>query len=192
MICVENLGKRLGPRWIFRNLSFEVNPGERLAVLGKNGSGKTTLLKLLAELLPPSEGAIQYQFSEIRTGLGYCALEETLYPSLTALEHLELTASLRGIAPRGNDLLERFGIGHAAAKLASALSTGMRARLKLAIAIQAQPQLLILDEIGAGLDEEGRAALDQVFDEQCQIGAVIFATNDPTERHRATHELELN
>ncbi len=71
------------------------------------------------------------------------------------------------------------------------MSSGMRARLKLALAIQAEPAILILDEPGASLDEEGRSLVRKIVDEQRQRGAVVVATNDPDERRLGNLELQV-
>lgn len=191
MVSVSNLGKRYGRRWLFRALEFEVQPGDRLAIVGRNGAGKSTLLKIVAGLIQPSEGKIRGLEGDTRRSLGYSALEMALYPSLTVREHLELTGELRECPPEVETLLENVGLAYAVNQLVSELSTGMRARLKLAIAVQSSPSLLLLDEPSAGLDEAGRQLVERIVEEQSQRGAVIFATNDPLERRFATHELEI-
>ena len=188
---VEGLGKRYGRRWLFRDLSFEVERGQRLAILGHNGSGKSTLLRLLAGLLAPTEGRVEGPEGDPRTALGYAALEMALYASLTVEEHLELSARLRGCAARTDELLEEVGLAYARALPAGQLSTGMKGRLKLAMATQARPALLLLDEPGAALDEAGRALVSRIAEAQTARGALVVATNDPAERRLATHELEL-
>ncbi|MBS1707593.1 MAG: ABC transporter ATP-binding protein [Armatimonadetes bacterium] len=190
MVGGENLGKRYGDRWLFRHLSFEVTPGECLVLVGRNGSGKSTLLKILAGLAPPSEGSAKRP-DDVRTGLGYAALDQAVYPNLTVAEHLDLAASLRGCQARTMDLLEEVGLAYASAFPARTLSTGMRARLKLALAVQADPKVILLDEPGAGLDAAGLETLASVLDKRLPQTAVVIATNDPAERRFATHELEL-
>jgi heme exporter protein A len=191
VIGAENLGKRFGTRWIFRGLSFEVGPGERLVVVGRNGSGKSTLLRSLAGLLSPSEGRVRWEFGDYRTGLGYAALEMSLYAHLSSEEHLRLAARLRGCDGRYEELVERVGLGESRHLPVGQLSTGQRARLKLALAIQPRPAVLMLDEPGASLDEEGRRLVDEICDEQTRSGCLIVATNAKEERRLATHELEL-
>ena len=190
MLTVDKLGKRYGDRWIFKEISFGIERGQRLAILGHNGSGKSTLLKILAHLIPPTAGTVVYE-GDPRLTMGYSALDASLYPQLSPREHLELTADLRGITSDWASLLERVNLLYAADKPAGVLSTGMGTRLKLAMALQARPRLLILDEPGAGLDEAGRGLIKEIIAEQSQVGAVILATNDPLERKEATHELEL-
>ena len=87
--------------------------------------------------------------------------------------------------------MDRVGLAHAARLRASQLSTGMKSRLKLALAVQAEPLVLLLDEPGAALDEAGKALLDSVVREQASRGVVVFATNDPSERRLASLELAL-
>ena len=188
----EGVGKRYGRRWLFRDLSFELERGQRLAILGHNGSGKSTLLRLLAGLLTPSEGRVVPPEGDARLTLGYAALEMALYAPLTVEEHLRLAGELRGCAPRADELLETVGLAYARDLPAGQLSTGMKARLKLAMAVQPRPQVLLLDEPGAALDEQGRALVARLADEQTARGALVVATNDPQERRLATHELALD
>lgn len=187
----EGLGKRYARRWLFRDLSFEVERGQRLAILGHNGSGKSTLLRLLAGLLTPSEGRVVPPEGDLRHAVGYAALEMALYAPLTVDEHLQLSADLRGCDARSDELLGMVNLAYARDLPAGQLSTGMKARLKLAMAIQPRPSVLLLDEPGAALDEEGRDLVRRIAEEQTARGALIVATNDPTERRLATHELEL-
>lgn len=190
MIGCEQLGKRYGSRWLFRHLDLELQPGDCLLVLGSNGAGKSTLLKLFAGIIPASEGTVQRP-ADPRTGIGYAALDQSVYPVLTVREHLELAAELRGCAPRADELLEEVGLTYAAEFPGRHLSTGMRARLKFALAIQAEPPVILFDEPGAGLDAAGRTMIGKVIEDRRAKTAFILATNDPEERRFATHELEL-
>lgn len=186
MLGVSNLGKRYGSRWLFRNLEFRLGSGDCLVVLGENGSGKSTLLKTLVGLLTPTEGKV-----EAKAKVGYSALDLAVYPALSAREHLELSGELRGIPNDADRLLDYVGLSRAADQLAQEFSTGMRARLKMAIALQAAPQVLVLDEPGAGLDEVGRNLISRVVEDQLKMGVVVLATNDPQERRFASFELEI-
>lgn len=191
MLLVDNLGKRYGGRWVFRSLSFQLGTGDRLLVTGRNGSGKSTLLRTLAGLLSPSAGRVELPAGDSRLTVGLSALEQALYPQLTVAEHLRFAAKLRGCEAREDELLEQVGLGYARDVPASQLSTGMKGRLKLALASQARPKLLLLDEPGAGLDEAGRALVERIASEQAERGCLILATNDPAERRLANVELEL-
>ena len=182
----ENLGKRFTDRWIFRGINFELAVGQVLAVVGPNGCGKSTLLGIVAGLVQPTEGVVN-----LSSNFGYAALAGELYADLTVVEHLELTADLRCCESRTDELLALVGLSAAAAYPARTLSSGMRARLKLAIATQERPPLLILDEPSAGLDRQGIAVLAEVIERQKNTGAVLLATNDPEEVKLATHEFDF-
>jgi ABC-type multidrug transport system ATPase subunit len=191
LISVERLGKRYGHRWIFRNIGFVLSRGERLVIRGRNGSGKSTLLSVIAGLTPRSEGVIRLPDADTRNSLGFSALEQTLYPQLSPAEHLMLGGRLRGVPSRSEELLEFVGLTSARDMPTFQISTGMKARLKLAIAIQARPCLLLLDEPTAGMDDEGRELVQRIADEQSDRGCLILATNEIADRRIATHELEL-
>ena len=188
---VNGLGKRYGDRWLFRNLTFHLHKGDALIVLGRNGAGKSTFLKAVAGLLVPTEGNVSCNVADTRTGLSLSAIELALYPALTLREHLRLASNLRGCDAREEELLSRIGLTHAANLSASKISTGMKARLKLALAIQPNPEILILDEPGAGMDESGVELVRAVCAEQTERGVLLLATNDPREKGLGTLELEL-
>lgn len=191
LLSARELGKRFAERWIFRGLTFELNRGDGLMITGKNGAGKSTLLKTLSGLLTPDEGEVRTADFDFRTGLAVSALDQSLYPHLSVREHLDLFGQLRNCPPRTDELLARIGLDSAAERFASRLSTGMKNRLKLALAIQPQPFILMLDEPGAALDEAGKELVAGICQEQKSRGALIVATNDPSERRFGTHELEL-
>ena len=191
MLAVDSLGKRYGSRWVFRRISFQLGIGDRLAVLGSNGSGKSTLLKVISGLAMATEGSVSFAEGDLRCFLGFCGIEQALYPHLSVEEHLELAAELRGCDSRTDELLDKIGLAFARGQQSIQLSTGMKSRLRLALAIQAEPKLLLLDEPGASLDESGRALIEQIADEQAKRGCLIFATNDPGERRLANLELKL-
>jgi len=165
-------------------VTAEVAPRERLLISGRNGSGKSTFLRSLAGLLIPREGEIH-----VPERIGYTALDLSVYPHLTAHEHLEFAALLRGVKPESTKWLDYVGLENIEGKLCSAFSTGMRARLKIALALQCEPELLILDEPTASLDEAGRELIGAIMTDFA--GAVVYASNDELDRRWATHELVL-
>jgi ABC-type multidrug transport system ATPase subunit len=188
VLSAQNLGKRFGPRWLFRGLQIDLEPGQCLGIQGPNGSGKSTLLKILLGLQPPSEGTLQRPPG--RNQVGYYSIEGALYANLTVQEHLELGADLRGLKS-DLGLLQTVDLQDAAHKYVWQISTGMKTRLKLALAIQPQPELLILDEPSASLDDDGRNLVRLLIQNQKQRGAVLLASNDPEERRLATHVLRV-
>lgn len=187
MIAARMLGKRYENRWVLRKVEFQLGRGECLLVTGRNGSGKSTLLKLLAGIESPSEGVVESQGR-----IGYSAPDLHLYPALTAVEHLELAAALRGCDAKTTDLLERVGLSADANRFAGEYSTGMRARLRLALAVQHDPDILILDEPTATLDAEGRALVDRLVEEQRHRGPIVLATNSEEDRKYGDWEICLD
>jgi heme exporter protein A len=192
VVNVSSLGKKYGSRWIFRNLQFDLNQGECLIVGGNNGSGKSTLLKILAGLEPKSEGMFQLEISDYRNELAYSALDQSVFPNLSVLEHLRLAADMRGIQTDHHELIKRVGLNDHIHHQSQHLSSGLRSRLKIALAIQPKPKILLWDEPGVALDQAGRELIESVVSEQRQRGVVVIATNDPDERRFGNYALELN
>ncbi|GAC1659142.1 MAG: hypothetical protein NVS9B1_20660 [Candidatus Dormibacteraceae bacterium] len=166
-IEARGLTQRFGRRRVLGPLDLDLEVGQRLAVLGENGSGKTTLLRLLATAARPAAGTLRLlgldatgSRSVLRSRIGYLGDTAGLYPSLSALENLEFFCDLHDIGrDRAAAALQRVGLAAAAGQRAVELSRGMAQRLALARAILHGPELLILDEPDAGLDQVGRALL---------------------------------
>jgi ABC-type multidrug transport system ATPase subunit len=188
MLSVSGLGKRFGKRWIFRRVEFCLGLGQVLVVTGPNGSGKSTLLRILAGLEPPSDGTVDGA-SEV----GYVSPELALYSQLTGSEHIELASRLRRGSGRCDPVgaLERVGLGESRDLRVGAYSTGMKARLRLALAVCHRPGVLLLDEASASLDEAGKSLVESAIAEQRKSGVVVLATNDPEERRFGDFELRL-
>jgi heme exporter protein A len=181
-IEATGLRQRFGTRTVLGPLDLVLESGESLAVLGENGSGKTTLLRLLATAARPAAGELRIlgldaatQRTELRRRVGYLGDSPGHYPALSARENLEFFAALHGVdRSRVEATLELVGLGPVAGKRASELSRGMAQRLGLARAILHAPELLVLDEPDAGLDEEGRAVLARVVAGR----SLVLATHD--------------
>jgi ABC-2 type transport system ATP-binding protein len=145
--------------------TFEVEKGDRIAVMGPNGAGKTTLLKLIGGLLLPSEGDIVVNGSNtvhhnaaVRRSVGFVNNEErSFYWRLTAVQNLEFFGALDNLwgadlGDRIRDLLKLVGLQDAVDKPIAAYSLGMKQRLTLARGLIAEPEVLILDEPTRALD----------------------------------------
>ena len=200
-IAARDLSHRYGPRVALQGVSFRFDGPSVVVVRGPNGSGKSTLLRLLAGLLRPTSGDASV-ILEGRTiaakdrhrVLGYAGPDLAFYPELTALENLSFAAEARGCpAPRARALegLERVGLRERAADRAGALSSGMAQRLRLAFALLDDPSLLLLDEPGSHLDDEGRAALHALIGREGARRLVVVATNDEREDALAGQRVEL-
>lgn len=142
------------------DVSFEVQRGQTMALLGHNGAGKSTLIKILLGLLKPCDGEVivlgqQLQHSGQRADLkiGYLPENVSFYDKLTGKEILSYFAALKGVSKaRVSQLIEEFGLEYAQDRALKTYSKGMKQRLGFAQAILAEPELLLLDEPTVGLD----------------------------------------
>jgi heme exporter protein A len=188
VLTADGLSKQFGRRVLFRDLDAAVGSGEALAITGPNGSGKSTLLMLLAGLLAPSAGRVQLSLDRIPVApeehtrrVGFVAPYLELYDDLTARENLFFLAHARGIADadsRTGAVLARVGLGGREDDPIKTYSSGMKQRARFATALLADPRVLLLDEPGSNLDEEGRAFVRSLVDShRAGGGAVVLATN---------------
>ncbi len=155
--------------WAVRDVSFTVEPGEFVAVIGRSGSGKTTLLNLIAGLERPSSGSIRLDGEEIgtlpekrltelrRRRIGFVFQSFGLLPLLSALENVELAlriagASRRERGRRAHEVLEMMGLGRRLHHRPYELSGGEQQRVAIARAIANRPALILADEPTGELD----------------------------------------
>jgi ABC-type multidrug transport system ATPase subunit len=193
MIRARNLARRFGTKRVIHDLDLDVAANDCLLVTGPNGSGKSTLLSLCAGLLAPTGGEIEVAVGRGR--IGYVAHEPLLYRELTALENLDLYGRLYRVPERRERvgmLLERFGLWGARHERVGAYSRGMVQRLALCRALLHDPELLLLDEPFAGLDEAGAALLDGELATLAGERTLVVATHAPARLDRlATARLTL-
>jgi heme exporter protein A len=180
MECVvktESLGRRFGRRWAVARVDLSVTAGERLLVIGPNGCGKTTLLRMLATVLPPSQGRMELLggAQAPRGHIGLMGHETGVYEDLSAAENLSVFARLGGSdATAIPELLGTVGLD-TRTDAVSSFSAGMRRRLALAHLLQGQPALALLDEPFAQMDPGGIAQVSRAI--QALPGAVIIASH---------------
>lgn len=185
MIHARKLGRRFGAKRVIHELDLDVAPRDCLLVTGPNGSGKSTLLSLCAGLLAPTGGEIEIAVG--RGQIGYLAHEPLLYRELTALENLDLYGRLYRVPERRERvgmLLGRFGLWEARHERVGAFSRGMVQRLALCRALLHDPELLLLDEPFAGLDDAGASLLDAELDSLAGERTLVVATHNPARLER--------
>lgn len=172
LLRLEALSKRFGRDWVIRDLSFGLERGEIVALMGPNGSGKTTLLRLMAGLLRPTRGRVE------RRGRALLLPNPpAFHRRLTAREHLLYDRAFHGAQGEVLPLLRRFGLPPDLPLLA--YSSGMKKRLALARLLLLAPEIWLLDEPEAALDEEGRGLLLEVLEEARGRAGIVLATHDP-------------
>ncbi len=139
-------------RLVLRGANLTLHPGEVVGLVGENGSGKSTLMKILVGALAADAGTVRWSGR-----VGYCPQEPTVYARLTCDEHFELfgrayAMSEQDTAAARRALYESLGFANYAATRADQLSGGTLAKLNLALALLADPDVLLLDEPYAGFD----------------------------------------
>lgn len=189
-VSARNISHNFGTGVVLDDVSFEMNQGQTMALLGHNGAGKSTLIKILLGLITPTEGEIDILGLNIRKNtnrstikLGYLPENVSFYDKLTGQEILTYFAELKGVGKnRVCDLIEEFGLGYAKDRALKTYSKGMKQRLGFAQAILCEPELLLLDEPTVGLDPVASQFLYGKIDELKRLGCAIIV---------CTHELSL-
>jgi len=188
---VEQLSKYFGKNLVWQNISFDHQRGV-LGIEGPNGSGKSTLLKCLSGLLAPSSGTVSWQncgqqlkIQAVKHNIGYAAPYISLYRELSIIENLQFLSKLRKIEIKDSllqQLMKRVDLDHTSDKPYGNLSTGQQQRARLAAALFTDPPVLMLDEPGSNLDEQGRTLIsDIVARAKDEKKLVVLASNNPDE-----------
>lgn len=161
MIILKDLTVIYGRTLALDDISLEIRPGAT-GLFGPNGAGKSTLLRVLAGLIRTTRGSVSIDGAPIdlrdegsRGRIGYAGHEPGLYPDLTVVENLELFRSLYGApARRVDEVIENVGLEERRAVRVRALSAGLKRRAAVARALLHEPDVLLLDEPYANLDDE--------------------------------------
>lgn len=182
-------------------VSLTVEPGECVLIRGPNGAGKTTLLRVMATAISPTYGSgavfgydLVGEREAIRPRLEFLGHRARLYDDLSARENLAFTCSLYGLNRDGIDAaLNRVGLADVADERVRRFSHGMRQRVAVARAMVRSPDLLLLDEPYAGLDERAKELVDRMIEEATGAGrTVVVATHDVTKAAMATRVLFMD
>lgn len=200
-LTVENLGKRFGARKVFSKIDFELHSGNSIAVVGSNGSGKSTLLKVILSLLAPSKGTVVYKNEHkiltddnFRSYVSFVSPYLNLYDHLTAEENLVFFATVAGFHVTGkeiNALLEKVGLEGRGMDYVIGYSSGMKQRLKYAVALLKKPEFLFLDEPTSNLDDDGKKMVFDVVEEYRNDSIILIATNEKEEYDLAKNIIRL-
>ena len=189
-IQVQNASKRFHHEWIFKNLNLDLSAGDSIAITGGNGSGKSTLLKCLSGAIPLTSGAIQYQsgatqiveeqwFRSLALATPYLELPEEFTLSEVLTFHFQFKNPLQ---QRSNaEILEVLGLEKHKSKTLSQFSSGMKQRVKLALAIFSEVPFLLLDEPTTNLDKQGVTWYLDLIQQFSQDRIVMICSNDPRE-----------
>lgn len=194
-----------------KDVNFETEPGEFVAVVGPSGSGKTTLLAMIGGLLTPTSGSIEVNGRDIaslgrggqsayrRESVGYVFQANNLLPFLTARENLMVMAQItrankKEARERADRLLEELGLTKRANAAASQLSGGERQRVAIARALMNDPELVLVDEPTASLDSgRGKQVVESLIQEVKSRGKLgLMVTHDMAMARLADRVLEMH
>jgi ABC-type multidrug transport system ATPase subunit len=195
-ISLAQACKRFNKEWIFRNLNFQFEAGKHYALVGNNGSGKSTLLQIIAGYSGLTKGSIDWSKSEannIYEQISFAAPYLELVEEFTATEQFEFQAEFKPIQKHlsTEKILELIGLKNAAHKQIRYYSSGMKQRLKLALAIFSDCPILLLDEPCSNLDKEGYALYDILIKNYAMHKLIIVGSNDPAEYHFCKAQVNL-
>ena len=186
VIDVRGLHVRFGEVEAVAGIDLRAEAGHATALLGRNGAGKSTTMRVLAGVVPPTEGSVLVGGLDValdpvavKRQVGYCPDVGGLVPRATPWEHLQLAARLRRLddwEARARDLLESFELGDVAHRVTSGFSHGMGRRLSVALASFHQPDVLLLDEPFDGVDPLGVEATLAVIEDARARGACVLVS----------------
>ena len=195
---LRNLSKRFGERKVLSDVSFQVENGEALCILGRSGVGKSVTLKLIIGLLKPdtgdviidSESIVQFKeedLTRVRRKMGFLFQSAALFDSFTLannlalpLQRLEKNRSADEIKRRVDEALQQVGLESDKEKMPAELSGGMRKRAGLARALVLRPRIMLIDEPSSGLDPITASEIDDLLlgIKQKQHTTMIIVTHD--------------
>jgi ABC-type multidrug transport system ATPase subunit len=188
-ISLNNIGKKFGSEWIFRNLSFEIEANDKLVVLGGNGSGKSTLLQIISGFVSANEGEVIFNQKSIGTNqqptFNNAGLISFASPYLQLVEDFTLQEMIdhtRLFKPFVNDLstpeiINTIELQQAKNKYIKQFSSGMKQRLKLGLAILANTPLLLLDEPISNLDKNAIEWYQKLISTHSNNRTIIVCSN---------------
>lgn len=199
-ISLNNIGKKFNREWIFRDLTYEITPHQKLVILGGNGSGKSTLLQVISGFVTPNEGKLIYQdggqkldSEKIKDRISFASPYLQLVEDFTFTEMVNHVSGFKPFLNRITtwEVMEIIQLQGAGNKLIRQFSSGMKQRLKLGLAILSDAPVLLLDEPVSNLDKSAITWYKNMIDTYTREKTVIVCSNAITEEYFFC-ETELN
>lgn len=200
LLDTKGLVKIYDGRTVVNGVAINVKPGEIVGLLGPNGAGKTTSFYMMVGLVPPNDGTVMFNGTDVtkmpmykraRLGMGYLPQEESIFRKLTVEQNImavmeTLDISRKEKIERCNELLERFSITHIRKNIALTCSGGEKRRVTIARSLVTQPSLVMLDEPFSGVDPIAVNEIQSIVADLRDSGLAILITD-----HNARQTLEL-
>lgn len=187
MIEVRNFGKAYDTAIAVQDLTFSVQPGQILGLIGRNGAGKTTTLRAITGIIPFGDGTVCVDGRDlcehpiaVKQQTAYVPDDPQLFEDLSVEQHLTFQASVYGVSSPGAEitrLLEMFELESKRHTRASGLSRGMRQKLAICCAYLQHPTALLLDEPMTGLDPQAIRVLKQSIIDQARSGVAVIISS---------------
>jgi ABC-2 type transport system ATP-binding protein len=189
MVEVYGLTKRYAGRTAVNDVTFNVERGEIVGLLGKNGAGKSTILKILSCFMPATSGTVRiagydvfYQADEVRRRIGYMPENNPLHTEMRVREYLKFRAKLKGLSAarcrdRVNVVIEQCDLKEVHKRIIGQLSKGYKQRVGLADALVHEPDFIILDEPTIGLDPNQLRSIRQLIKDLAGRHTVLLSTH---------------
>lgn len=179
---VKNITKSFGEANVLKGISFSVESGKALGLLGRNGAGKTTTIRILMDVFHANSGELTLDgkpFEPRKVQIGYLPEERGLYPKRKVLEQMVYLAMLRGVsrktaAANAKRWLERLEVSQYQDRLLETLSKGNQQKVQLASTLVCDPEIVILDEPFSGLDPVNSQILQDVVQELIHDGKIVI------------------
>ena len=189
-IILEKAGKKFYREWIFRNFNLELSSSDSLAVLGPNGSGKSTLLQVISGSMIPTTGNIFYTVDEkkiegenIFRELSFAAPYLELIEEFTLKEIIRFHFGIRKAVKNfsNDEIISITGLEHSKEKIFKYFSSGMKQRVKLALALLSDVKIILLDEPCSNLDKEAMKWYRELVAQYAMNKITIVCSNNQTE-----------
>ena len=191
MIQVTNLVKRYGEKEALKGISFSVDPGEIVGLLGLNGAGKSTTMNILTGYISSTSGTVSIDGHDIvkdptacKRVIGYMPEQFSFYPDMRVSEYLNFVCDLKGFPPDPekrkkhlDGICSRVGISKMTGRMIRNLSKGYRQRVGFAQALVGNPKVLILDEPTVGLDPSQIIEIRQLIKDSGKSSTVIVSSH---------------
>ena len=200
-IILDNIGRRYNNKWVFRSLNFSFLSDCKYAILGHNGSGKSTLIQIIAGNLSATEGKLVYTHKEkkiiadeVYNYISFAAPYMDLFEEMTLKEiigfHFKFKKLINGI--NENEVMKQLKMEKDQNKLITNFSSGMKQRVKVALAVFSETPLLLLDEPCTNLDEDGIKWYKSLIDKYSSNRTLLICSNNDKEWIGFDGKLELN
>jgi ABC-type multidrug transport system ATPase subunit len=198
--CVD-LSKRFGFEWIFKNLSFNFSTDKIYGIVGPNGAGKSSFLKIVSGFSTPTKGEISYtdttgskKQEQVFDRVTFCAPYIDLIEEMTVSEIITFQHNLRPFSDQNTVIneIKSFPFPGILAKRVIELSSGMKQRLKLALSILSDAEILLMDEPGSNLDDRANKWWKELLSKNSKNRIILIASNDAADLVMIHDKLDIS